>query len=381
MSFSVKQVYADQNISDNYSVANFTYIIDEWKREVRIDAFGGVTLVDRCLITNNANESVNEVTFFIPANATSISVQNVYGAISKTSVTISNYETHVKVRVYLSDALYPQKKLRLLVSYTLPSSIYIQQKGWQDYVLTINLSKPDDWFVKRLTVTVYLPEGAEYQESSLTPLVQRSSFSTIVEFTKNNITQIEEPTIMLRYQFFILWSIFRPALWIGFATVIFLITSYTRKTTTPSHKAVITTVLSSDLLRKFLNKYDEKRRLQFELEKINNLVKKGKISRRNYRMRRSSIDDRMLSIQKELTEIGEKIVTAGGEFSEQMKRLKTAETEIETLKKDIERIDARFLRKEISAEEHQKMLNEYRRLNERAENAIEEAILRLREIC
>jgi len=379
-SSSVQPTSASQIVSDISSATSFNYTVDDWRREITIDTWGGLSVVDRFLITNTANENVVEVQFILPANASSISVQNAYGTISKSLLSIADHGTYVWLRVYLSKTLGSQEKMRLLVSYNLPSSIYVQQRGWQDYTLSISLNKSDDWFVEQLTVAVFLPEGAEYQEASLTPLVQKSGFSVTVEFIENNVTQIDEPTITLNYQYFILWAAFRPALWTGSAVAFFVIIFFVRKISRPSAEVVVAAVpFSPDLLRNFLNRYDERRRLRLELETMDGQVEKGKISRRNYRMRKSSIDDHLLRLQKDLSELREQIAAAGGQYSERMKHLENAEVEIETLKKDIENADARFLRREITAEAHRKMLDEYNRMKERAENSIEETLLRLRE--
>jgi len=377
---SVQSTFADQIVSDGSSATSFNYTIDEWRREIKIDAWGGLSVADRCLVTNNENTSVDEVQFILPANATSISVQDAFGTSSGTSLSTVDYGTYVLVSVYPSGTLDSHEKVRLLISYKLPSSVYIQQRGWQDYTLTISLGKPNDWFVEQLTVAVFLPEGAEYQEASATSLVQKSGFSVTVEFKENNVTQIDEPTITLKYQYFILWIIFRPALWAGTAVAIFAVIFFARRASKPSAEVVAATApFSPDLLRRFLNRCDERRRLQLELETMESQVEKGKISRRNYRMRKNSIDDHLSRLQKDLSELRKKIAAASGQYSERIKQLETAEAEIETLKKDIEIADARFLRREITAEAHRKMLDEYNRMKERAENTIEETLLRLRE--
>ncbi|MBS7614687.1 hypothetical protein KEJ18_03020 [Candidatus Bathyarchaeota archaeon] len=375
---NVQLISSGKVLNETPSTTNFTYIINEWKREIKINALGELSIADRCQITNNANETVYEVIFILPANASSISVQNPFGSISKTSITISNYPTFVKVRVFLSDYLSPQEKLRLLVTYNLPKSLYIQQSGWQDYVLNISLSKPDDWFVEKLKVVVFLPEGAEYRESSLMPLIQKSGFSVVVEFTEENVALIDQPVIILKYQFFILWAILRPALWTGLVAIVFVVILFVRKVCRPSSE-VISFTFSPEILRDFLNRYDEGMRLQRELEILKDHVEKGKISRRNYRLRKNSIDDHLSRLKEDLSELREKIASFGEYYSKQMKRLETAEEELETSRKDTETVKARYIRKEITGETYQKMLDEYNRMKDHAETVIEEILSELRE--
>ena len=84
-------------------------------------------------------------------------------------------------------------------------------------------------------------------------------------------------------------------------------------------------------------------------------------------------------LDKELLELRNKIAAISEQYMERMKHLNKAEAEIETLKNDIERTEARFLRKEITAEAHRKMLDEYNQMKERTENTIEETLLRFKE--
>jgi hypothetical protein len=373
------KTYNVAGIESNSSTSmNYTYVIEDWRREVKIDTWGGISVADQYSLTNNGSENINTVSFILPANASAISVQDPFGTYGQTAIT--NCGTYVNVLVYPSETLGPQQKIRLLVTYSLPSSIYISQRGWQDYTLNINLNKTADWFVRQLTVAVSLPEGAVYQAASKTPYeVQKSGFSASIEFLEVNVTQINEPTITLQYQYFILWAAFRPALWTGTAVVIFVAVFFTRRVSKPSAAVVAAASFSPSLLRDFVNRYEEKRRLRSELETMEDQIEKGKLSRRRYRLRKSSIDDHLSRLEKDLSELRKKIAATGGQYSEGMRHLETAEAEIETLKKDIERVKARFLRREITTEAHRKLLDEYSRMKERAENTIEETLLRLRE--
>jgi len=375
-----KQTYNVGGIGSNdSSLANYTYVIEDWRREVKIDAWGEISVTDRCLVTNNANESLGTVSFILPANASDISVQDAFGTYDKTSLTNSYYGLYTRVDVSLRETLSSQQKVTLLIEYNLPFNIYILQRGWQDYTLNINLNKTADWFVKQFTVAVFLPEGAVYQAASKTPYRVQPGFSTTVEFMWANVTQINESIITLQYQYFILWAAFRPALWTGTAVIIFVAVFFARRVIKPSAAVATIAPFSSNLLRDFVNRYEERRRLRSELETMEDQVEKGKLSRRKYRLRKSSIDDYLSRLEKNLSELKKQITVASGQYSERMRRLEAAEAEIETLKKDIERAEARFLRKEITSEARRKLLDEYNQMKERAENTIEETLLRFRE--
>lgn len=359
---------------------NYTYIVEDWRRDIKIDSWGGISATDQIIIINNSNESLRLAFFYLPPNATAITAQDIFGTYGSTSLTIINHETYVSVRIYLRNSLLAQNRMSLLAVYSLPSNAYITQSGWQDCALNISLSKPDDWYVKEFTLTVTLPDGAEYRAASKTPsLVQKSGFSVNVEYEEANFTQISESTITLQYQYFILWAIFKPALWTGVAVAFFGAVFFARRRLGSSSAVVATTSLSPSFIRDFVNLYEERRRLRSELESMEDQTEKGKLSRRKFRLRKGSIDDHISRLDKDLQQLSNKIATASERHMERMKQLKKAEEEKETLKNDVERAEARFLRKEITAEARRKMLDEYDRMMERAENTIEETLLRLKE--
>ena len=150
-----------------------------------------------------------------------------------------------------------------------------------------------------------------------------------------------------------------------------------RKVSRP--EAITVTPVSSEVVRKFVDSYEDKRRLRSRLGSLERQVQRGKISRRRYRLRRSSLDGRLSRLQKDLTGLRTKIEAASSRHAEWMRQLETAEAEIETLDRDIGRVDVRYRRREISAEARRRLLDEYNRIKERAENRIAEILLRLRE--
>jgi hypothetical protein len=377
--------FTDQIRNNGSSIVNYSFVIEDWRREIKIDSWGGISVADICLVTNNSNRTMTTVSFILPANASAISVQDAYGTFESASTTtgynliIVKYATYVKLDVILRMTLSPQQKVRLLVEYGLPSSIYLSQRGWQDYTLNFNQNKTANWFVKQFTLAVLLPEGAAYQTASITPNKVQPGLSVSVEFVETNMIQINEPNVVLQYQYLILWAALRPAIWTGTAVTIFIAVFFTRRMFGPSAEVVSAAPFSPNLLRDFINRYDDRRRLRSELETMEDQVEKGKLSRRRYRLRKSSIDDHILRLEKDLSELRKQIASTGGQYAERMRLLETAEAEIETLKKDTENADARFLRREITSEAHRKLLDEYNRMKERAENTIEETLLRLRE--
>jgi hypothetical protein len=370
-----------QNEDNGSTAVNYTVEVDDWRREISIDAWGTISVADYFLMTNNLETEASYIFIALPLNATNVLTQDPYGTVLRYALTANTPEGYAEMTVFLSEPVQPGEKFKLLVTYGLPRTIYLTQQGWQDYTLNISIGKPDDWFVKQLSVIVILPEGAEFQGTTKQPYeVQKEAFSTKVEFSEANVTEFSEPSFTLRYTYIILWAAFKPALWIGTGAIIVAVIVFLKRMTPRLYSAVeVATPFSPEILRDFVNKYEERRRLKSELDSLESQVRRGKLSRRRHRLRRSSVDGRLSRLEKDLAELKAQLSSVGGRYSERMKHLETAEAEIETLDRDIERTERRFQRKEISAEARRRLLDEYSRIKERAENTIAETILRLRE--
>jgi hypothetical protein len=349
--------------------------IEEWRREIKMDGWGGITATDFYQITNKGDGEIYGISFILPLNATDVSAQDVYGTLWSE---MADYEKYVGVKVVLREALKKEETVKILITYGLPFGEYISQRGWQDYMLNVSLVRPDNWVVKRSVVIVTLPEGAEFYMSSKTPYhLQKEGFLTNIKFEEHNITKFDETNINLEYRYLILWTSFRPTIWVGTVAAVLGGILFIRKVSRTI--AVVSMPLSSEILGRFVDVYEEKRRLKSNLESLEQKVRKGKISRRKYKLRKSSLGGHLSKLERNIAGLRREMEAAGTIYSERVKQLETAEAEIETLDKDIARVEVRFRRREISAEARRRLLDEYNRIKERAENTIAEILLRLQE--
>jgi len=132
-------------------------------------------------------------------------------------------------------------------------------------------------------------------------------------------------------------------------------------------------------LRNFVASYDEKRRILSELESIEDQVRKRKISRRRYRVRRRTLGGRLSVLSRNLTGLRDKIRELGPRYANMMRQIEVAETELEEAETGVRRIRTRYRRKEISTSVYRKLLEDYDRRRDRARTTIDGILLRLRE--
>jgi predicted nuclease with TOPRIM domain len=215
-----------------------------------------------------------------------------------------------------------------------------------------------------------LPEGAKIQADS--------DVGNVYQSEVNNASRFSNMNINLGYRYNILWSSFRPVTWSGVSSailcaVIFLLSRRAKPA------AVAIAPVATEALRNFVDSYEERMRIVTELRSMGRQVRRGRLSRRRYRARRASLDNRLRRLDKELTDLRSKISDAGRTYADLVQRLEVAETELETVDQNIRRVEVRYRRGEISAEARQRLLDEYSSRRDRAESTVSQVTLRLRE--
>lgn len=338
----------------------FLIELDQVRREITLDPWGALLVSDFYQITNKG-ESLSRIPFYIPRNATGISAQDIYGSIPKPTVEDEG-NVFMRVSVSLRELLEKNEKTKLTLNYRLPFMMHVKQNGFEDYTLTLDFLNLTHYVARNVSVKVILPEGGQ------------SLGETVTDY--DNVTRFHNLNSDLEYRYNIFWASFRPVTWVGILATIFCAFLFLKK---PAKPVAVVTPIPPDSLRRFVDAYEERTRLSIELRSIERQVRTGKLSKRQHRLRRDSIGSRLSRLRKGLSELRAEIEQAGGRYAGMMRQLEVAEAELEALEEDIRRVEARYQRREISAEAYRRLLDEYGRRRERAENAISEVILRLRE--
>ncbi|NIR86036.1 hypothetical protein GWO13_00070 [Candidatus Bathyarchaeota archaeon] len=346
---------------------------NEIRREITLDQWGNMFLSDFYQITNKAAEPLSEIKVRLPQGAYDLSAEDISTPVPPLSVSLEGGEATIP----LNTPLEKDEAGKFRVTYQLPWKNYVDQYGWSDFKLVFTFFENFNWTIRRLTVTVTLPEGADFQSSSVKPYsIQKNAFQEAVTFVSYNATPFHDLNFDFKYAHFVFWASFRPTLWIGIlAAVVAAIAAIWR---VPKPAVPIVPVPTKDL-RSFVNKYGEKTRILRKLESIEEQARRGKISRRRYRVRKRTLESRLSVFSRDLTDLRKKIRTAGSRYANIMRQVEVAETELEAVETDIRRVENRYRRKEISTEAYRRLLQEYQRRRERAKTTIDSALLRLRE--
>jgi len=344
----------------------------EVSREIILDQWGNMFLSDFYHITNKAGAVISQMKIQFPQGVYDVSARDI-----SADLMVSPLEDD-EVWILLRNPLKKDEVGKFTLTYRLPWKNHVDQHGWRDFELeNLALFEHFNWTIRRLTVTVKLPEGAEFKSTSVDSYeIEREVFHETVTFVSRNATPFHDLDFNFKYTLLVFWASFRPTLWIGIlAAVVAAIVSLWRA---PKPAVPIVAVPPKDL-QSFVNTYGEKTRILRDLELIEEQARKGKISRRRYRVRKRSLESRLSVLSRDLTGLRETIRTAGTRYADIMRQIEVAETELEGVETDIRRVEARYRRKEISTEAYRRLLQGYNRRRDRARTTIDSALLRLRE--
>ncbi len=347
------------------------YQFDEIKREIILGPGGSIHITNTYSMTNFGDD-IDSVEFGFPEDAYDVTVRDEMG----------NLEVYLgsgTIIVYLRTFFYANKTAMLYQSYYVPWENYITQQDGLDYNLHYTFYEQFNWTIGELTVSITLPEGAEFQSSdpSDTHSIEKGGLKDTVTFAFSEVTPSDNLNFDINYRYLVFWSSFYPTMWVGVLVVIVSAFAFLWKAPKPITAPII--AVPPEDIRRFVDAYEEKTRIKSELESMEERLRKGKIPRRRFKIRKRMLDGRLSTISRDLSSLHEKIRAAGPKYADMMRQIEVAETNLEGAERDIQRVESRYRRGEVSKGAYGKLMDEYTRRSEEAEATIDGVLLRLRE--
>ena len=266
----------------------------------------------------------------------------------------------------------------LYVDYYLPWTELVSQNNGVDYTLRFTFYENFNSTIDKLTVSVSLPKGAKLQSSSPeSNRVTNDGIQSTLFFSFSDVNSSQNLSFSINYVYTVFWGSFYPTLWVGILAVvgaIWFFFSGVAKTV-----SVIKMQVQPKDLKRFVDWYEEKAAIRSQLEDLEEMLQKGKISRRRYKVRKKMLDSRFSTISRNTSSISESIRSAGSNYADMLRQIECAEANLEDAKKDIQRVKLRYSRGEISKGAYCKLLAEYQSRIEDAEATIDGVLLRLRD--
>jgi len=353
--------------------------VNNINREITLDEWGHIISRDLYNVTNKLDRGLSELEIYLPSGAVEPSAEDELGFLE---MELSEENT-TRYAIHLEDShrspLGKDETKTFVVSYSLPWESCINRSSWRDYHLSFIPLENFSWTVRRLTVTLTLPEGAKFYAFSPAPHnLRRSVFKETITYTFQNVTPLHDLRLDFDFEYTMLWASFRPTLWMGIVIIVASSIALLHKASKPTPPPPTIPINMKDL-RRFVEAYEEKQRVLADIESTEQKARKEKIPRRQYKIRKRTLENRLSVLSRDLYELRESIRTAGPRYADLMRQIEVAEIELKGVEADVRRTTTLFRRGEISKPAHNKLLEEYRRREDRARTMIEGALLRLKE--
>jgi hypothetical protein len=349
------------------------FSVNRLEREVTIDSTGRVSATDLFFLESKTGFTVSRIRLQLPQDASSVSAFDEQR--KKISIELLENETSI-YDIPLSLPANQAKSLSFV--YSLSGRNRLVEQSAQN---KLNLSLLENLQIapRILTLKIVFPEGAAVQafpEHSFS--IERHVFQDTLSLSAFNVTWLQNEEWSFTYSYSVLWASFRPTLW---ATVLVILGSIIalawRRPKAPTPVSVV--MVPRETLDDFVATYEEKKKALSDLEQIKRKGRKGKISRRRYKVRKTTIENRLSALSKKLVDLRQEIMRGGAKYADIMRQLEVAETEVDNIDADIRRIETRFKRGEISAQTYRQLLEEDLRRRDRAKTTIDGLLLRLQE--
>jgi hypothetical protein len=384
--------------------------ISNLNRQISIEAAGKVTVVDSYRITGNTASSVSSFVLSLPLQASNVVVRDSFGT-ELTTYQSSSSEV-LLVNATLSSFINKDQTTSLTAQYNLLSATV----HGDNYVLSDFQLFPDfQYLVQQATMIFNPPEGATIVNPQVITLesastLTRSTYQDTLTVAKNSLSYVDyltpqQNTIQLSYNYNPVWVSFKPTFWAALAGGIGCIGAFiyqkrrpkdeTYKTRaekltrrepalSPEHEKHLQEIktgqpITSDIIRDFLNIYEDRKELKAELVALEVRAQKGKVPRRQYKVQRKAIEVRVESLTRSIERTKAVFRGSTGNYPDLIRQLDLAEEDLSETEENIRTIAVRQSRGEISLEAYKKEIASHQKLHNKADKAINGILLRLRE--
>ncbi|MEM3765764.1 MAG: hypothetical protein QXU46_01905 [Candidatus Bathyarchaeia archaeon] len=343
------------------------FTVMEFKREINVDGMGEIMVSDSYYVKNESPQRMTSIKVTVPPNASSVWVEDEFGR--KGKITLDT-----KTGMYTVSPFLPVesgRSTRFIVRYSLP-------KG-----TSFTFFQEINCYIEKASITITLPEGAKITKISGRYDVSKDVFQEKITISRQGVLSLDSFTMELAYEYNPLWLAFRFTLWIWAAAVFgCTIVTIWKRPKAPEVAVEVPTILvriSPETLRKFVDSYEEKRRITSDLKSLEVAVRKGRIPRQKYKVQRKTLETRLAALSRSLGDLKLKLRSAGGRYADLMHQLEVAETELNEVESNIRSIEARHRRGDLTLEAFRKLLADYESRRDKAETIISGILLRIRE--
>jgi len=340
---------------------------------------GYIRVVERHEILNKGPFSFTSVYLLYPKDAKIVSVSDELGSLSyDTKYYNSLYRL---MRVFCRIEVADEDSYRIFLTYDIPIDEYYEG-GLLDNSLSIEFP-PSFMIVRRGVIEVKLPP-----ESSISEYNSNSKFQVrvldltdymILEASSSNVTYYDSQYISLSYTPNFVYSVWRPLLYsilIASLCVIYVVSKGIRK---EIMEVKVVEVAPKEKISKFCDLYENKVSIIMELEKLDDMLRRRKIKKREYNAKVSLYNEKLRNINKSIKSMREELLKEYPRIEDMIKNIELYEEQWESARTSLKLLERRYYSKKISKEIYEKLKDEQeKKLRESIEN-IDRTIFDLRE--
>jgi len=350
-------------------------------REIVLSPWGGFDVTDTFSLRNTGNVTLSAAALQLPKDARNVAASDDVSSIS-TSVSERNDSRAVDVtlryplRGSVGNSSY-NDRYNFSVRYSLDYSSRVKQLSFDKLRLNASLATGINIVVPRWTVKVTLPEGASFDSSVPAGLVKKDGLATTVSFALTNVAPSQPFPLSLDYGYFPLWSLYRPAQWIGITAVLIgaiVLARRRRPKRGPRVEGRNVEVISS-----FAGLIEEELSLWTEEEELEVAFDKRSIGRKDYNRRKGVVQQRLRSVTGSLGSTKQKLRQSEPQLAGVLDRIDAAERETAAVRSEMARLRAQQRTGKLSRGILEKAQADNSGRMERARSGLESAIGELRD--
>ncbi len=351
---------------------------DRARRRIEIDAWGITHVHDEFHVSNPTAIPIDSVTLSLPLGSQNVTASDVGGPI-EVFLPSRSEDSPPRAIVYFRVVVKENEAYTFSVHFKIPTNENIELLRFDLFQLEFPLVPGFGASIDRLSVEVVLPEGASFEEKTISPAplgVEDELFQKSAVFRIKDARFEDGRNLTLSYRYLIVWSAFRPTLWVGLALASLLIG---RRLLRVDRFEAGQIPVPSDLINSFVDAMDEQISLRAELASLKARVESRRISKRRYRRRSRTIDRQISSLAKELDGLKRELKNSGSKYLEMMKRLEVAEVDLETSEGNLDRLEKRYRSGGISRSVYDRLKREYGDRIQTSKTEIDRVVIELRE--
>jgi len=367
--------FTDTIFSFNYTSTTQRMIRCEWaERQITFDPFGGISVADTYHVKNLANDAYS-IRVLLPQNSTQVMLYDLLGPVWKELAAQAN-ETTVSPRY---GKIRKGEVFTFTLRYQIEQKKYVKQTEWWGlYNFTMDLAPHSEWIVEKLNVVITLQTGAsiEWESQSPNATLKPSAFKTAMVYNFTDLLPAENASVAIRYRYLSFWAAYEPLQWMFALEIIVAALAVTFRLRKPAAPIVPIPV---ERIREFVELYDEKTALKLEVERMEDELARGAITKHDYRHRKRNIDLRVDGINKALATVKAELRSIQARYDDMLRRVEKAEAEVDAVRVSQTQVRTQYRTGKIAREVYDTLTADLNKRIDKARETIDSIIITLRE--